>query len=102
MHVKLRQQNPGTIDPDDIIYMRSSEMYLIEAEARAYMGDLEGAREALAPLASERDEEWDGDDYQTEEEFIEHIKFQRGLRALRRRLPLSGQDPLGRPHRPRR
>ena len=79
MHVKLRQQNPGTIDPDDIIYMRTSEMYLIEAEAKAYMRDLEGAREALAPLASERDEEWDGDDYQTEDEFIDHIKFQRGL-----------------------
>ena len=29
MTVKFLQKNPGTIDPDDVIYMRSSEMYLI-------------------------------------------------------------------------
>ena len=34
MQFKLKNANPGTIDPDDIIYMRSSEMYLIEAEAK--------------------------------------------------------------------
>ena len=79
MHVKLRQKNPGGIEPDDIIYMRSSEMVLIEAEAKLMMGDVDDAKEALAPLASERDEEWSADDFESEDDFFEHIKFQRGL-----------------------
>ncbi|WP_339339079.1 MULTISPECIES: RagB/SusD family nutrient uptake outer membrane protein, partial [unclassified Croceitalea] len=47
MHFKMKNANPGSIDPDDVIYMRSSEMYLIEAEAKAMMGDIPGAQEAL-------------------------------------------------------
>lgn len=38
----------------DVPYMRASEMYLIEAEAKARLGDLDAA-EALYPLASARD-----------------------------------------------
>ena len=79
MHVKLRQQVPGGIEPDDIIYMRASEMYLIEAEAKLMMGDLDGAKAALEPLATERDEAWDGDAFTSNDEFFEHIKFQRGI-----------------------
>ena len=79
MHVKLRQTVPGGIEPDDIIYMRSSEMYLIEAEAKAMMNDLSGAQEALRPLGEERDSAYDPTVFDTQEEFIEHIKFQRGL-----------------------
>ena len=79
MHVKLRQQTPGGIEPDDIIYMRTSEMILIEAEAELMRGNLDAAEAALAPLATERDEEWDADDYDDNDEFFEHIKFQRGL-----------------------
>lgn len=79
MHVKLRQQVPGGIEPDDIIYMRSSEMYLIESEARLMLGDLSGAQEALRPLGEERDSAYDVTAFDTEEEFMEHIKFQRGL-----------------------
>mgnify|MGYP001387574095 CR=1 FL=1 len=76
MHFKLEQANPGTIDPDDIIYMRASEMYLIEAEAKLMMGDLSGAKEALEPLAQARDEEWDANEFGNEAEFFEHLKFQ--------------------------
>ena len=59
MHVKMRQKVPGGIEPDDIIYMRSSEMYLIEAEAKAMMNDVSGAQEALKPLGEERDSGYD-------------------------------------------
>ncbi|PXX99217.1 RagB/SusD family nutrient uptake outer membrane protein [Marinifilum breve] len=38
MSVKFRNANGGTIDPDDVLYMRASEMYLIEAEALAMQG----------------------------------------------------------------
>ena len=76
MHFKLKNANPGSIDPDDVIYMRASEMYLIEAEAKLMMDDLEGAKEALRPLAEARDSAWNADEFNTEEEFFEHIKFQ--------------------------
>lgn len=76
MHFKLKQANPGTIDPDDVIYMRSSEMYLIEAEAKLMMNDLAGAKDALAPLASARDTAWDADAFGTEDSFMDHLKFQ--------------------------
>lgn len=79
MHVKLRQAIPGGIAPDDIIYMRSSEMYLIEAEARLMLGDLAGAQEALRPLGEERDSAYDVTAFDTEEAFFEHLKFQRGI-----------------------
>ncbi|MTB50051.1 RagB/SusD family nutrient uptake outer membrane protein [Lewinella sp. W8] len=79
MHVKLRQAIPGGIEPDDIIMMRSSEMYLIEAEAELMMGNLSDAQEALRPLGEERDSNYDVTAFDTQEEFMEHIKFQRGL-----------------------
>lgn len=79
MHVKLRQKLPGGIEPDDIIYMRASEMYLIEAEAKAMMNDIAGAQEALRPLGEERDSGYDVTQYNTQESMMEHIKFQRGL-----------------------
>ena len=79
MHFKLKQVNPGTIDPDDIIYMRSSEMYLIEAEAKAMQNDVSGAQAALLPLASERDSAYDVTVFNTQASLMEHIKFQRRL-----------------------
>ncbi len=79
MHVKLRQKVPGGIEPDDIIYMRSSEMYLIEAEAKTMMNDIAGAQEALKPLGQERDSAYDVLQYDTQEKMMEHIKFQRGV-----------------------
>jgi hypothetical protein len=79
MHFKLRNANPGTIDPDDIIYMRSSEMYLIEAEAKAMLNDVSGAQAALAPLGEERDSAYDVTVFNTQESLMEHIKFQRRL-----------------------
>ena len=79
MHVKMRQKNPGTIDPDDIIYMRSSEMYLIEAEAKAMLNDVPGAQAALKPLGEERDSAYDVTVYDTQATLMDHIKFQRGV-----------------------
>ena len=77
MHVKFRQKNPGTIDPDDVIYMRSSEMYLIEAEAKAMLNDIVGAQNALKPLGEARDTAYDVTQYDTKAKFMEHIRFQR-------------------------
>jgi hypothetical protein len=56
MHIKLSQSNGATIDPMDVIHMRASEMYLIEAEARARTGTQDAAAAALLfDLVSERD-----------------------------------------------
>jgi hypothetical protein len=79
MHVKMLQQNPGSIDPDDIIYMRSSEMYLIEAEAEAMLDNVTPAQEALRPLGEARDSAYDVSIYNTKITLMEHIKFQRGI-----------------------
>ncbi len=77
MTVKFLQKNPGTIDPDDVIYMRSSEMYLIEAEAKAMDNDITGAQDALAVLAEERDPSFDKTAFATREALMDQIKFQR-------------------------
>ncbi|GGK59449.1 MULTISPECIES: RagB/SusD family nutrient uptake outer membrane protein [Flavobacteriaceae] len=79
MHVKMRNKSPGTTDPDDIILMRSSEMYLIEAEAEAMLNNITAAQNALKPLGEERDSAYDVTIYNTKEALMEHIKFQRGL-----------------------
>ncbi len=79
MHFKMKQKNPGGTDPDDIIYMRSSEMYLIEAEAKTMQNDISGAQEALRPLGEARDTAYDPTVFDTQEKLMDHIKFQRGL-----------------------
>ncbi len=79
MHVKMRQKNPGTIDPDDIIYMRSSEMYLIEAEAETMLNNIAAAQQALRPLGEARDSAYDVSAFTTQSTLLEHIKFQRRL-----------------------
>ena len=77
MHVKFLQKNPGTIDPDDVIHMRASEMYLIEAEAKAMMNDVAGAQAALRPLGEARDTSYDVTVFNTQTTLMDHIKFQR-------------------------
>ncbi|MFK8061129.1 MAG: RagB/SusD family nutrient uptake outer membrane protein [Polaribacter sp.] len=77
MHVKFLNKNPGSIDPDDVIHMRASEMYLIEAEAKAMMNDIPGAQAALKPLGEARDSAYDVTVYNTQATFMDHLKFQR-------------------------
>ncbi|MFC4722446.1 RagB/SusD family nutrient uptake outer membrane protein [Geojedonia litorea] len=77
MHVKMLQKNPGTIDPDDIIYMRTSEMYLIEAEAKAMMNDIPGAQAALQALGGARDTAFNATTFATQAALMAQIKFQR-------------------------
>ena len=79
MHFKMKNKAPGSIDPDDIILMRSSEMYLIEAEAEAMLGNVTDAQNALRPLGEARDSAYDVSIYDTQEKLMDHIKFQRGL-----------------------
>ncbi len=74
---KFLQKNPGTIDPDDVIYMRASEMYLIEAEAKAMLNDVSGAQAALDVLGKARDTAFDATMYGSQEALMEQIKFQR-------------------------
>ena len=76
MHVKFLQDNPGTIDPDDVIYMRAAEMYLIEAEARTMMNDLGGARSVLSAFGNVRDTAYDPTVYTTQATLLDHIKWQ--------------------------
>lgn len=77
MHVKMLQKNPGTIDPDDIIYMRTSEMYLIEAEAKAMSNDIPGAQAALQALGGARDTAFSATAFTTQAQLMAQIKFQR-------------------------
>lgn len=77
MSVKHLQDNPGTIDPDDVIYMRSAEMVLIEAEALTMMGNISEAQDVLAILAVSRDPAWNKSNYDTQAKLMEEIKFQR-------------------------
>lgn len=77
MAVKFLQKNPGTIDPDDVIFMRSSEMYLIEAEAKAMLDNVPGAQAVLQVFGSSRDTAYDASVYATKATVMEHIKWQR-------------------------
>ena len=81
MHFKLRNKNPGSIDPDDIIYMRSAEMYLIEAEAHAMRGasGIAPAQAALQAIAGARDSAFDATTFSTQADLMKEIKFQRRL-----------------------
>ncbi|TXG38795.1 RagB/SusD family nutrient uptake outer membrane protein [Seonamhaeicola maritimus] len=79
MHFKMKQKVPGGIEPDDIILMRASEMYLIEAEAEAMLNNIAAAQAALQPLGSERDTAYDATSFTTQAALMDHIKFQRSL-----------------------
>lgn len=79
MHFKLKQANPGSIDPDDVIYMRSAEMYLNEAEAEAMQGNIGAAQAALQALVGTRDTGFDATSFTTTDALMDQIKFQRRL-----------------------
>ncbi|MCL6216952.1 RagB/SusD family nutrient uptake outer membrane protein [Zunongwangia pacifica] len=77
MTVKFLQKNPGTIDPDDVIYMRSSEMYLMEIEALAMMNQISEAQELLQEFGESRDSAFEASQFATQDELMEQVKFQR-------------------------
>ena len=77
MNVKFKQSRPGTNNPDDVIYMRSAEMVLIEAEAKAMMNDISGAQDALDIIGSSRDTAFDKTAFATQNALMNQIKFQR-------------------------
>lgn len=77
MNVKFKQKNPGSIDPDDVIYMRSAEMVLIEAEAKAMLNDITGAQNALDILGSARDTAFDKTAFSNQASLMNEIKWQR-------------------------
>jgi hypothetical protein len=75
-HFKMKNKAPGTIDPDDIILMRSAEMYLIEAEAEAMQGNIARAQTALQALGGARDSAYDATAFSTQDALMDEIKFQ--------------------------
>jgi hypothetical protein len=77
MNVKFLQARGGTNLPDDVIYMRSAEMVLIEAEAKAMMNDITGAQDALDIIGSSRDTAFDKTAFASQGQLMEQIKFQR-------------------------
>ncbi|MBK3517382.1 RagB/SusD family nutrient uptake outer membrane protein [Carboxylicivirga marina] len=77
MSVKFLGKNGGTIDPDDVPYMRSSEMILIEAEAYAMQNMIPEAQTALALLGDERDSAFDEAQFDDQAKLMDQIKFQR-------------------------
>ncbi|MFP4488144.1 MAG: RagB/SusD family nutrient uptake outer membrane protein [Bacteroidales bacterium] len=78
MHIKLSQSNGPTIDPMDVIHMRASEMYLIEAEALA-RDDQDGlAQDVLYELVSERDAGY-VESTNTGQDLIDEILLQRRI-----------------------
>ncbi|MCG8581466.1 MAG: RagB/SusD family nutrient uptake outer membrane protein [Bacteroidales bacterium] len=82
MSVKFLNANGGTIDPDDVLYMRASEMYLIEAEALAMQGGKDD--EAIAVItelanARRKDESVAYDVTARGLSLIEEIKVQRRI-----------------------
>jgi hypothetical protein len=56
MHIKLLQSDGPTTSPMDVIHMRASEMYLIEAEALARQNLNTDAQDVLFTLVSARDD----------------------------------------------
>ncbi|MBC6427392.1 MAG: RagB/SusD family nutrient uptake outer membrane protein [Ekhidna sp.] len=76
MHYKMKNKKPGSIDPDDIILMRSAEMYLIEAEAKAMQNDISGAQGALQALVETRNSAYDAAAFATVNALMDEIKFQ--------------------------
>lgn len=83
MAVKFLNKSAGTIEPDDVLYMRVSEMYLIEAEALARSGQSGPAAQVLYSLVSARDKAYTLST-KTGNDLIEEIK-------LHRRIELWGE-----------
>jgi len=76
MHYKMKNKAPATINPDDIILMRSAEMYLIEAEAKVMQNDISGTQEALQALIETRDPAYDAAAFTTVDALMDEVKFQ--------------------------
>ncbi|MFA8433751.1 MAG: RagB/SusD family nutrient uptake outer membrane protein [Marinifilaceae bacterium] len=78
MSVKFRNKDGGTINPDDILYMRAAEMYLIEAEALARQGGKDAeAVTVITELGTARDASYDINARGLS--LIEEIKVQRRI-----------------------
>lgn len=75
MNQKFRLANPGNSN-GDLAIMRAAEMYLIEAEALAHMGNDSEAQKVLYELANARDNEYEMST-NTGADLLEEILIQR-------------------------
>jgi hypothetical protein len=78
MHIKLSQADGPTITPMDMVQMRASEMYLIEAEALARAGSDAAAQDVLFELVSERDAAYEKST-NTGQDLVDEILVQRRI-----------------------
>jgi hypothetical protein len=76
MHIKMSQADGPTISPMDVILMRASEMYLIEAEALARQNKNTEAQNVLYTLVSERDSGYEKST-KTGQDLVDEILVQR-------------------------
>lgn len=73
---KFRVRTPGTF-ANDMVYMRASEMVLVEAEARANLNDVAGAAQVLEELMSNRDPNFVAPN--TKDALLKEIWYQRRI-----------------------
>jgi hypothetical protein len=78
MHIKMSQADGPTISPMDVILMRASEMYLIEAEALARQNKNTEAQNVLYTLVSERDSGYEKST-KTGQDLVDEILVQRRI-----------------------
>jgi hypothetical protein len=78
MHIKMSQADGPTISPMDVILMRASEMYLIDAEALARQNKNTEAQNVLYTLVSERDSGYEKST-KTGQDLVDEILVQRRI-----------------------
>lgn len=76
--LKFTAKTPGSFS-SDVCYMRSEEMGLIQAEARAQMGNIPAARQALTEIMLIRYPEYDISGISQKDQMLREVWYQRRI-----------------------